>query len=456
MSAFGAFTLASAAVETQTQLLLLRLLTGLGIGGVAANAVALVAEYAPSRMRTTLIVIAQTGLTLGSMLPAVASGFLEEAYGWQSQFIVGGAVPLAIVVVMLFALPESLKFMVAARRPAEKIRRLANALDPTLSAGRDTIFMAPEAGTKAERSKFKQLFANDLAWITPVIWATFVTFLMTNYFLHSWMPIMFRDAGLSVHETAATTAMLDVGGLLGAIVVSRLLDTRGVAALLVLFIVACPAVAAIGFIGNSVYLLGATIFLAGFCTVGITLGMNAVAGVVYPTAGRAKGVGWAGGIGRLGSISGSPAGRLADRPALADLSVVSGTGGVFGDRRGALLRADAALREALRRAQAEPGGDRPVRSPGQGISQEFGPANRRRLRLTPTSVGCQARPRCLLRDRHDDPLQLTVLVIIRQDGLAAQGGGSHRAEDEERPADDEGIIVLSRRGNDIARNHRGQ
>jgi AAHS family 4-hydroxybenzoate transporter-like MFS transporter len=91
---------------------------------------------------------------------------------------------------------------------------------------------------------------------------------------------------------------------LGAIVVSRLLDTRGLAALLVLFIVACPAVAAIGFIGNSVYLLGATIFLAGFCTVGITLGMNAVAGVVYPTASRAKGVGWAGGVGRLGSISG--------------------------------------------------------------------------------------------------------------------------------------------------------
>jgi MFS transporter, AAHS family, 4-hydroxybenzoate transporter len=302
---YGVFSLASAASETQMQLLALRFLTGLGLGGVPANAVALIAEYAPRRTRATLIVIAQIGLTVGSMLPAVASGFLEERYGWQSQFIVGGAAPLAMGVILLFALPESLKFMVVAKRPAAQLLRVANALDPTLRAGSGAIFVAPTSGiAAAQRFHFKQLFADGLTWITPLIWVLFIIYLMANYFLHSWMPILFRDEGLSIHETAVTTAMFDVGGVLGAIVISRLIDKRGVAAIAVLFLLACPAVGVIGFIDKSVYLLGTAIFLAGFCLVGITLGMNAVAGLIYPTEIRAKGVGWAYGLGRLGSMSG--------------------------------------------------------------------------------------------------------------------------------------------------------
>ncbi|HZC56718.1 MAG TPA: MFS transporter [Xanthobacteraceae bacterium] len=302
---YGVFTVASATAETQTQLLALRFLTGIGLGGVPANAVALIAEYAPRRNRATLIVIAQIGLTVGSMLPAVVSGLLEARYGWQSQFIVGGAAPFAIGVILLFALPESLKFMVVAKRPAAQILRVANALDPTLRAADGATFVAPTSGIAGrQRFHIKQLFADGLTWITPLIWALFIIYLMANFFLHSWMPILFRDEGLSIHETAVTTAMFDVGGVLGAIVLSRLIDKRGVAAIAVLFVLACPAVGVIGFIDKSVYLLGTAIFLAGFCLVGITLGMNAVAGLIYPTEIRAKGVGWAYGLGRLGSMSG--------------------------------------------------------------------------------------------------------------------------------------------------------
>src|ERR1700722_9045552 len=118
---YGVFTLASAASETQTQLLALRFITGLGLGGVPANAVALIAEYAPRRVRATLIVIAQLGLTLGSMMPAVVSGLFEARYGWRAQFVAGGVAPLAIGLVLLLFLPESLKFMVVAKRSIPRI-----------------------------------------------------------------------------------------------------------------------------------------------------------------------------------------------------------------------------------------------------------------------------------------------------------------------------------------------
>jgi AAHS family 4-hydroxybenzoate transporter-like MFS transporter len=299
---YGVVTLAAAASQTQTQLLVLRFITGLGLGGVPANAVALIAEYAPRRVRATMIVLAQLGLTVGSMMPSVAFGFLDERYGWRSQFVVGGVAPLLVGVALLLWLPESLKFLAAAGRSRGNMLKLAKALDPGLDADAETAFVASDRTGK--RLDVRQLFSGGLFWITLILWVLFICYLMINFFLHSWMPILFRDEGLSVHATAVTTAMFDVGGIFGALIISRMIDKRGVAAIAVLYLVACPAVGIIGFINQSVYLLGAAIFLAGFCLVGITLGMNAVAGLIYPTEIRAKGIGWANGIGRFGSISG--------------------------------------------------------------------------------------------------------------------------------------------------------
>ncbi len=171
---YGVFALASAASQTESQLLALRFLTGMGLGGVPANAVALVAEYAPRRVRATLIVIAQLGLTVGSMMPAVVSGFLEARYGWRSQFVVGGVAPLVISTALLFWLPESLKFMVVAKRPMPGILQVANALDPGLNADTDTAFVTPVRIAGAERFHVKQLFSDGLSLDHLIFWVLFV------------------------------------------------------------------------------------------------------------------------------------------------------------------------------------------------------------------------------------------------------------------------------------------
>jgi len=287
----GVVSLFTAEAQNLTQLLVLRFLIGIGLGGVPANSVALVAEYAPKRVRATMIVTAQTGLTIGSMLPAVASGFLEDAYGWRPIFLIGGIFPLVLGGLGILMLPESLKFMVVNNKPAKKIWKIAIGLDPRLKATPDVDFVVP--GPR---------FSGGLAGITPLIWLLYICFLSTNYFLHSWMPLLFRDEGMSIQETAFAASMFDVGGVLGALISSRMVDRWGVATVVGLFLVAIPATAIIGFLPHSVALVSAAIFVAGYCLVGITLCMSAIVGSVYPTEIRAKGIGWAYGLGRFGSI----------------------------------------------------------------------------------------------------------------------------------------------------------
>jgi len=127
---------------------------------------------------------------------------------------------------------------------------------------------------------------------------------MANFFLNSWMPTLIQDSGLSVRQTSLTMAMFYAGGIAGGITISRLLDKRGLAAIGASFLLGCPVVAAIGIPGLSHLLLSVAVFFAGFCILGNQLGLNAVSGLLYPTAIRSNGVGWANAIGRFGAIAG--------------------------------------------------------------------------------------------------------------------------------------------------------
>lgn len=301
---YGIVSLAMGIAHNEWEIFALRFLTGLGLGGVPANAIALIAEYAPKRIRATLIMLAQLGLTFGAMLAAAVSGFLEASHGWRALFYLGGIAPIAIAWVLVAALPESLKFLAARHGAAGRMARVIHRIDPSVAIAENAVFvLGEEVIEDGRRFGLGKLFAGGLIWITPLVWILFNTFLAGNYFLHSWIPILFRDRGLSIGQTALVMAMYDVGGVLGVLTITRFIDRFGVAAIVALYVISFPAVAAIGMIGHTVAALGTVIFLAGFCMVGITLGMNAVAGVIYPTEMRAKGVGWAYGVGRIGSMT---------------------------------------------------------------------------------------------------------------------------------------------------------
>src|SRR5579885_2276243 len=127
---FGVFTLAAAWSTNLDQLFWLRLLAGLGIGGVIPNIVAINAESSPRRLRATVALIAVGFVPLGGAIPGLVAGTLVPAHGWQILFTLGGIVPIILAIAAIFTLPESIKFMALHESQRGKMEKTIKALDP--------------------------------------------------------------------------------------------------------------------------------------------------------------------------------------------------------------------------------------------------------------------------------------------------------------------------------------
>jgi len=303
---YGVTTLAVIWQHAYWPTIALRFCTGIGIGGLMPNTIALNSELSPKRLRATLVVLMFTGVTLGSSAPGFISAWVLPAFGWPVLFLVGGAVPLVVAVGLYFKLPESVKFL--AGRPERQAELLATArrMRPDLALAADAQFQAESAVATAPRGGLGigEIFGPGFRAITPLLWVCFVTTLMANYFLNSWMPTLFNSAGLSPERAALASSLYHIGGTVGGLLISVLLDRFGFVVIAALFVLAAPAIAAIGGSGSSYAALAPLSGIAGLCVLGAQFGNNAAAGLLYPTQFRSKGVGWALAIGRFGSIVG--------------------------------------------------------------------------------------------------------------------------------------------------------
>ncbi|HEX7813655.1 MFS transporter [Dyella sp.] len=300
---YGLFTLMMVGAHGLQALLLLRFISGVGLGGLLPNTVALNAEYAPRRFRATLIIIMFMGLAVGGILPSVVATSLLGRYGWQAFFFVGGVGPLLLAVALFALLPESIKFLVAKGRN-ERATRLASRLRPDLAIDHHTTLVMSTSRQGVNSFSPGLLFADGLGALTLLVWVLFSAALIVNFFVNSWMPTLFRANGLSSDQTAITQAAYYLGGICGGLVISRLIDRWGVLPIMVYFLVGGPVVASIGTQGLSHAALTVAVFFTGATVLGSQLGMNAVTGMIYPTSIRSKGAGWASAIGRFASIGG--------------------------------------------------------------------------------------------------------------------------------------------------------
>jgi AAHS family 4-hydroxybenzoate transporter-like MFS transporter len=300
---FGLFTLASTLVEDVPQLILLRFLTGLGLGGAMPNTIALTAEYAPARVRTTLITAMFVGFPIGNVVAGLVSVPLMDRFGWPGVFYLGGLAPLILLPVASALLPESVRFLVARRQAASRVAAILRRIqdDPRLAG--DTQFLLPEK--ELAGLPMKHLFLEGRAAGTLLLWVAFFMNLLIIYFFVSWLPLILRQVGLSAEHSTWTAALFNTGGALGGVGIGWLTDRSEPYKLIIAsFALGAIAIAAIALAGGSLPLLVVTIFLAGLTVVGAQFGINALAARIYPTHVRSTGVSWGLGIGRLGSIVG--------------------------------------------------------------------------------------------------------------------------------------------------------
>ena len=308
---FGIFTWIAAHATNLEQMFWLRFLAGLGIGGVIPNMIALNIESAPRRSRATLALIASGCVPLGGAIPGLVAATLVPKYGWPILFLIGGIVPVVIAVCAFFWMPESVKFMTVRARHRDNLVRLLQEIRPGFQAAPDARFVVED---EKQFSGFNPayLFRQGLALITPLLWLLFALNLMGYFFLLSWTPTLLRAANLPPATAALTSAAIQVGGTVGSLLLVPWLNRRGFFAISILFVIAVPIVASLGYIGTgstrTALLIAA--FFAGFCVLGIQTGINVNGALIYPTSLRANGSGWELGIGRLGSIVGPLLGGL--------------------------------------------------------------------------------------------------------------------------------------------------
>src|SRR5882757_1197217 len=214
---FGVFTLAAAYSTNLDQMFWLRLLAGLGIGGVIPNVVAINAESAPRKLRATLAIIAVGCVPLGGAIPGFVTAALVPQYGWQILFQVGGIVPIVIGLAAIFGLPESIKYMALHESQRTKMERLVAAIRPGYPVPSNARFVIED---EKQYPSFNpsHLFGDGLALTTPLLWLLFAMNLMGYFYLLSWTPTLMTAAKLPPATAALAGATLQVGGTIGALV----------------------------------------------------------------------------------------------------------------------------------------------------------------------------------------------------------------------------------------------
>ncbi|WP_172842534.1 MFS transporter [Bradyrhizobium erythrophlei] len=305
MILFGALNIGSAYATSIESFTLLRFLCGIGLGGVIPNVMALVSEYAPARRRATLVAITWCGFSLGAVLGGLISVPLISHFGWKSVFVFGGILPLCLVAIVVFALPESIKFLILARGKGVELVAVLRKLNPGRHFDDSSAFVLDEP--RLGRGSISALFRDGLAIGSVFLCLAFFMSLMLVYLFINWIPLLLRQAGLPLQDAMMGTIIFNLSGIFGSVFCTQFIDRKILPPMFILifaYFVGAAAVFAIGFAGTSFWPIMGTIFLGGFFIIGAQLSLNALITNYYPTAIRGTGVGWSQVVGRTGSLLG--------------------------------------------------------------------------------------------------------------------------------------------------------
>jgi AAHS family 4-hydroxybenzoate transporter-like MFS transporter len=306
---FGVCSLITALAGSLNQLLAIRFITGVGLGAAMPNAIALISEYSPKRHHAIMVMAMFCGFSLGAALGGLVAGFLVPTFGWPSVFVFGGVVPLLLVPVLLLELAESVRFLLLRDAGDPRVGTIV----AKLAAGSRTDIRGPFTMIEERHEAFSvvQLFTHGRALTTALLWVIFFMSLLNLYFLSNWLPTVIHDMGISISTAAFTSALFQVGGTIAPFLLGWLIDRFGFySVLIVTYLLAAAVIGLIGSVGPNLGLLMLAVFAAGFFVVGAQSGSNALAASLYPTSVRSTGVGWALGIGRIGSIVGPVVGGM--------------------------------------------------------------------------------------------------------------------------------------------------
>ena len=297
---FSGFTFLGGFAENPTQFGVLRFIAGLGIGGVLPNLVALTSEYAPQKLRSTLVTGMFSGYAMGGIMAALLGTWLTPSFGWQIMFWIAG-IPLLVLPLLFIFLPESLAFLVKQQK-TEKALAIVQKLSPEDKVTPQTVLVFYES--KVPAASISALFKQGRLPGTLLFWLAFFMCLLMLYALGSWLPKLMMAAGYSLGSSLTFLLALNIGAVIGTAGGGMLADRFHIKPVIIsMLTVGILALIGLGF--NSpqpvIYFL---VSLAGASSVGCSILLYSYVAQFYPLAVRSTGLGWASGVGRMGAIVG--------------------------------------------------------------------------------------------------------------------------------------------------------
>lgn len=308
--AVGVASILTAWAQSITQLIILRFLTGAAIGGCLPNVTALTTEYIPSRRAGTAVTLMYSAVPLGGVLGSLLAADLIALVDWQGIFILGGVAPFLISILLWRSLPESVRYLVGTSGEEARVAKILARIDQNYT---------PAAGDRfeldhqmASRGSVVELMRDGRATATVLLWLIFFFSMSVMYLMNSWLPSIFTASGWPMADAIRTLAFFQLGGIVGGLLNGWLLDRLGAPRVLFgAFVFGTLALLGLGLMDADVGGQQVLVTAAGFGIIGAQLVLTALAAIVYPTAIRATGVGWALGVGRLGAVLSPYLGGLA-------------------------------------------------------------------------------------------------------------------------------------------------
>ena len=298
---FSGFTFAGGFASNPTEFGILRFLAGLGIGGVMPNLVALTSEYAPARLRATLVTTMFSGYAVGGVMAALLGSWFTPSFGWEIMFFIAG-VPLLLLPLIWKFLPESLTFLVKAQKH-DNARQIMQRLDDQLSLNDQTQLALSEIKI-TEPAFVSSLFKQGRTASTLLFWLACFMCLLTLYALGSWLPKLMMAAGYSLGNSLMFLLAMNIGAVIGTVGGGILADKFHLKPVIItLCLSGAVALSLLGFKSPQpvIYFLVA---VAGASAIGGQILLYSYVAQYYPLTVRSTGIGWASAVGRSGAIVG--------------------------------------------------------------------------------------------------------------------------------------------------------
>ena len=282
-----------------SQLILMRLVSGLGIGCMLATTATLTSENVLNNSKDFWVSLVISGYPVGAVVSGYVAAAVIPSYGWESMFVFTGLTTLFTIPLIFFFLSESPQFYLK-KQPQGALAKANKILIKMNFKPLDSL---PKIGLRANnKSLVSQLFLDKYKISTLQLWAALFFAFGCLYFLISWIPKLATDAGLSIELAIYAGTIFNVGAFFGIVLQGYFSSKIGLKKTISFFLLLTflLMVSFKLFVGTDILLL--VYFLLGFSLQGGFVGLYSVAARLYPTEFKTTGVGWAIGMGRIGGI----------------------------------------------------------------------------------------------------------------------------------------------------------